>query len=192
MKNLFLAILINSFLIFGCSQSGAGNLTNVDAILSHLKEQHKDLDEDDICIDEIDGFSAFFIVGYFAHDRGCGNPDYYFEGEEITLDKKATKKILMNGNFEQDNIAAVEAYHKGVTNHYEYSLSTMPDDFDESKHAFSEPSTVIDKDLIVSEIWIQERSGMLPEVSFHLSMLIVDLEGNLVDHQTSNHFTVQY
>ena len=199
MKNLFIILLMNSFLIVGCAQSkvdsqkkSKGDLTTADAILNNLKKKNKDLDEDDICIDKINGFNELFIVGYFAHDRGCGNPNYYFAGKEVTLDKKVIKEILLTANFKEDNLAAVEAYHIGVTNHYEHSLSTMPDKFDDSKHAFTEPSTTLLKGMIVSKIWIQQRSGMLPQVSFHLSTLIFELDGTLVDHQISNHFTVKY
>ena len=196
MKNLFLLILINSFLIFSISQCGLsnskGDLTTPAAILNHLKKEHTDLDENDICIDEIDGFTELFIVGYFANDRGCGSPDYYFEGKEITLGKRTIQKILMNGNFEEDNLAAVEAFHMGVTNHYNYSMNTISANFDTTQYAFSPPKTFLNKDIITSEIWIQEQGGMLQEVTFHLSTLTVMLDGTLADHQISNRYTVQY
>ncbi|MFT5780413.1 MAG: hypothetical protein ACI837_003375 [Crocinitomicaceae bacterium] len=202
MKNLFTFLLLNSFLFIGCTQSQTASpvkktsnkedLTTKEGILAHLKKVHEGIEEDDICIDEITGLPELFIVGYFAHDRGCGNSEYYFGGKEVSLNNKVIKQILNKGNFENDNLAAVEAYHIGVVNHYDHSLSSKPDDFDESKFPFTAPDTRIVKGLIVSKTWVQERSGMLPEVHFHLSTVVFELDGNLADHQTSNSFTVEY
>jgi len=191
MKNIILLSL--SLVIFSaCGQKNSGSLTSKEAIFKHLQKDNADLSYDDVCIDECTLLSDLFIVGYFAHDRGCVNPSYFFKGKKVLLESKIIKDILLNSGFKKDNLKTVENYHKEVTNHYRHILTEMPEEFDSKNHTFTPPTTKILKGMIISTMWVQEPSGMMPQVAFHLSTVIFELDGTFVEHKKSNHFSVAY
>lgn len=190
MKNI-LALLSLALIVFAaCGQNKSGPLTSKEAIFKYLQKEQADLSDDDVCIDKCTLLGDLFIVGEFAHDRGCANPSYFFKGKEIELKKKTIKAILTNSGFEEDDLMTVENFHKEVTNHYQHVLVELPEEFDTKKYKFSPPTTKILKGMIISTMWVQEPSGMTPQVAFHLSTVIFEMDGSFVEHKETEQFSV--
>ena len=190
MKNILVLLSLSIVVFTACGQNKSGPLSSTEAILKYLQKNQPNLSKDDVCIDKCTMLSDLFIVGYFAHDRGCGNPSYFFKGNEIQLKKKSIKAILMNSGFEENNLMTVENYHKEVTNHYRHVLIEAPEEFDTKKYNFTPPTTKILKGMIISSMWVQEPSGMIPQVAFHLSTVIFELDGSFVAHKETEQFVV--
>jgi len=192
MKNIFILLSLSIVIFTGCEQDRSGTLTSKEAIFKALQKKHADLSDDDVCIDKCLLLNDLFIVGYFAHDKGCGNPCYFFKGKEVQLKKKTIKAILMNSDFEENNLMTIENYHKEVTNHYQQVLVNAPETFDLKKYNFAPPTTKMWKGMIISTMWIQEPAGMTSQapVNFHLSTVIFELDGSFVKHKKTKQFAV--
>ena len=204
MKLFILALILSSIGVFSCSSDSNSqnedgpiaedqiNPDSKEGIILLLQKEYPDIDVDDVCIDSCYGLKNLYIVGFFAHDRGCGGARYFFEGKEIKFDDKTIKEVLAHNGFKKNKFEVTEAYHKEIINHYEGMLNTEPERFTEGGETYFVPKVYKEGNRIVSSMWIQERSGMLPEVSYHISRLIADPDGGLIDHSTSNRFTVAY
>ncbi|MFT5860557.1 MAG: hypothetical protein ACI865_002670 [Flavobacteriaceae bacterium] len=204
MKIIFTSITLLSLVIYSCSStttSSEGNNITTDnqavtdyraTIINQLQTEYGEIDLNDVCIDSSYGIKNLFIVGFFAHDRGCGGARYFFKGKEITFDAKTTQLVLVNSGFKSKMLEITEAYHEEVLNHYEHDLSSEPERFIEGGETFFTPKVEKKGNQIISTMWIQERGGMLPEVSYHLSTFVISLDGTPIEHTTSNRFTVDY
>lgn len=204
MKLFLLAFSILSIGFYSCSSGsnpeGEDGLINEDqinpdsreGIILVLQKEYPDIDMNDVCIDSCYGLKNLFIVGFFAHDRGCGGARYFFKGKEISFDDKTTKEVLAHSGFKSNKFEVTEAYHKEIINHYEGMLNTEPERFTEGSEAFFAPRVYKEGNRIISTMWIQERGGMLPEVGYHVSTLTMDLDGVPVDYSTSNAFIIEY
>lgn len=206
MKSIILFFSFLSVLIFSCSTDsssldgdGDGPITEdqIDpdskrGIILQLQEEYPELELDDVCIDSCYRLKNLYIVGFFAHDRGCGGARYFFKGKEVTFDDKTVKEVLAHNGFKSNRLEVVEAYHAEVINHYEHDLSSEPERFAEGGETFFAPKVYKEGNRIISTMWIQERGGMLPEVGYHISTLTMDLNGVPVDYSTSNSFIVEY
>ncbi|MDG1429231.1 MAG: hypothetical protein P8H56_10615 [Crocinitomicaceae bacterium] len=84
-----------------------------------------------------------------------------------------------------------QLYHEEIVNHYEHDLSSEPEKFNEGGKEFSKPTVNTEGNLIISKMWIHERGGMLPEDTYHISILTIHKDGKIVNHETKDRFTVQ-
>ena len=190
MKNIFILLSFSLFVFSSCGQKKIRLLNSKESIFKHLQKKNTNLSIDDVCIEECTLLNDLFVVGYFAHDRGCGDPIYFFKGKKIKMKNKTIKEILINSGFEKDNTNTVENYHSEITNHYQHILTVAPEEFDTKNHTFTPPTTRILKGMIISIMWIQEQSGMIPQVVFHRSTVIFELDGTFLEHIKDEHFAV--
>jgi hypothetical protein len=200
MKSTFLISIALLFSLGLCS-SGCNNedsddklgkFVTEDAIMNELKKGHEGISKDDICIDEIKGFKTFFIAGFFAHDRGCGDSQYFYKGNSIELTNENIQTILTDNGFKENANKTVELYHSDVINHLNYVLTQMPERFDSLTFDFHAPKTWEEDGQIYSHIWVQRPGGMMPEDRFYLSEFVVNLKGLKISHAKKNQFTVPY
>lgn len=200
MKNLFIILSTIVFTI-GLTSSGCSNDTKnddlgkfvtEDAIFNEIKKEHEGISKDDVCIDQIKDFKTLFILGFFAHDRGCGNNQYYYKGHLIELTDKDIQSILVDNGFQENKNVTVEKFNKDVINHLNYVQTTLPENFDTVNYEFYPPKVWEEDNQIISSVWVKRPGGMMPEDRFHLSVLIMDSEGVKLSHSIKNKFTVPY
>ena len=169
-----------------------GKLITSEAIFADLKKDNPDLEKDDVCIDASQYFKTLFIVGFFAHDRGCGNNNYYYQGDKIELSKDVIKQILLDNDFKSNPSKLVESYHIEVINHNNSCLSTQPERFDTINFNFHIPTVIVENGQIISSIWVQQPGGMMPEDVFHKSIVVFHEDGTLDYHKKTDKYTVPY
>lgn len=200
MKNLLLLLTTVIFSIGLCSSGctneeqsdNLGKFVSEEAIFNEVKKQYDGISKDDVCIDEIKDFKTLFIVGFFAHDRGCGDNQYFYKGHSIELDEKNIQTILVDNGFNTDKIKTVEKYHNLIINHLNSTLDDTPKRFDTLNYEFHPPKVWEEDGQIISSIWVQKPGGMMPEDSFYLSVFIVDDKGMKISHSKKNKFTVPF
>lgn len=168
----------------------SSGLTSKEAIFEHLKTVYPDLDEQDVCIIEVQEFGNLFVMGFFAHDRGCSVNSMFFEGNELPGDHSKAVEIMSKNDFSKDSEKLVNDYHINVANTFKTVVWSINEDFDESQ--FKEPTTYTEDGKVISVLWIQRPSGMIKERSYYLSKLIFDLEGNFVALEKSKQFSISY
>ncbi|CAG5080285.1 hypothetical protein [Parvicella tangerina] len=166
-----------------------GGLTSKETILEALQEEHPDLEENDVCIVEVEEFDNLFIMGYFAYDLGCTVNRMFFNGVELPGDHTEANQIMAANNFKDNSEKLVENYHIYVINSFKTVIWETNEDFG---NKFSKPQTRIENDKVISELWIQRPSGMIKERSYYLSKLTFDADGNFVSLEKSNQFSVAY
>ncbi len=167
-------------------------LNSEEAIFNHFAQLYPGLSEDDLCIDAPASFKDMFIVGFFAHDRGCGNNVYFYKGDSITLNDTTIQQILIDNGFKNSPSQVVEKYHLEIVNINKISLTNVPSEFDTTTYEFFPPKTYVEDNMIYSSIWVQRPSGMIPEVRFYLSNLVFDTKGKLVSSSQTKTFSVDY
>ncbi len=167
-------------------------LNSKEALFEKYSQLYPGISGNDVCIEEMKSFKDFFVVGLFAHDRGCGDNAYYYKGDSIALTDENIQKILIDNGFKNKPSETIEKYHLEVVNINKNNLTTVPDKFDTLSYEFFPPKTYIEDDMIYSSIWVQRPSGMIPEVRFYLSNLVFDTKGKLVSSSQTKAFSVDY
>ncbi len=204
-KLIFLALPILLFSNGSCeneTESGAnepvpthedgGPYTTEDAIFKNLQKEYDGLEKNDVCIVEVEELGTLFVVGFFAHDRGCAVDRMYYNGEELSGDHSQAQKIMNGNDFKYNSEKLVELYHIDVINTFKSVVKTTNEDFEGHSTQFTEPKTYTKGDQVVSELWIQRPSGMVMENSYYLSTLTFDSKGNYVSLEKTKQFSVPY
>ncbi len=199
MKN---TILISTALILTlglCSSScdnekskALGKYTSEEVIFNAIQKDYEGIQKVDVCIDEMKSFKTLFLVGFFAHDRGCDVSQYFYKGDSIQMTDVAIRTILMDNGFKDNKTAVVEAYNAEVTNHLNSVLTVAPATFDTVTYEFHAPKTWEENNQIISHIWVKTPGGMIPEDTFFLSEFIVDGDGKVISHKKMNKYSVSY
>lgn len=166
--------------------------TSKEGILKNLQSEFKDLDENDVCIVEVGELGNLFVVGFFAHDRGCSVNHMFFEGEQLPGDHTGAKMIMDANNFDKNNLELVQHYHIEVINTFKSILTEVNEDFEQSKELFFTPEVSFVDGKVVSKLWVQRPSGMVKENSYYVSTLTFDNDGNFISLEKSNQFSVAY
>jgi hypothetical protein len=169
-----------------------GQYLDEQSIFEDIKKEYPDIEKNDVCIDASQYFKTLFIVGFFAHDRGCGDEYYYYKGNKIVINNDKIKEILMDNGFENNKTKLIEEYHQEIINHNNTCLYSAPDNFDTINYVFESPKVWIEKDLIISSFWIQQPGGMMPEAVYEKSVLIFKNDGAFESHKNVELFTVSY
>lgn len=176
----------------GPALSGGGDLTSREGILKYLQQEYDGLGEEDVCIEEVDSFENLFVVGFFAHDRGCSVDRMYYKGSELPGGHSQASKIMTSNNFKNDAENVVENYHMDVINTFKTIVWDINEDFESKSIAYNKPTTYKEGNKVVSEIWIQRPSGMVKERSYYLSILTFDKDGNFISLEQQQLFSVAY
>lgn len=200
MKNLFLILfgVLLSFML--CSSScnnqskdaELGEFLTEEAIFNEVKKEYQGITKNDVCIDQVKAFKTLFILGFFAHDRGCGDNRYFYKGNEIQLNDENIQLILIDNGFKVDQLKTVQTFHTDVINHSNSVLTSVPTNFDTASYEFHAPKTWEENGQIISSVWIQRPGGMIPEDNFYLSVYVVNKKGIQISHSKQNKFTVPF
>lgn len=195
MKKTIILLSISFLFVNGSCESSAqdekkGPLTSEEAIFESISKEFDGLDKNDLCIEDVSELNHLFVVGFFAYDRGCGLERMFYNGYEIKGDHSDAKKILIDNGFEDDKTKLVETYHKEVILVFKSMIHQSNEDFEKAGVTFTPANTWIEGGQIISQIWTQKPSGMMPETSYYLSTLVFDLDGNFVSLSNKQNFTV--
>lgn len=174
------------------TQIKEGKYTTKAAILTKLQTEYEGIQESDLCIEEVNSLGNFFVVGFFASDKGCGVDQLFFNGFELSKDHSESKIVMDANNFQENSSKAIETYHKDVIHQFKTVLTTASEDFLKGDADFFAPRTSVHEGQVTSEMWILRPSGMIPEASFYLSTLIFDKAGNFVSLTKTKNFSVPY
>lgn len=172
--------------------SSGGDLTSKEGILKYLQQEYDGLGEEGVCIEEVDSFESLFVVGFFAHDRGCSVDRMYYKGSELSGDHSQANKIMVSNNFKNNAESLVESYHMNVINTFKTIVWDVNEDFESKSIKYNKPTTYKEGNKVVSEIWIQRPSGMVKERSYYLSILTFNDEGDFISLEQQHLFSVAY
>lgn len=195
MKKTIILLSLSFLFVNGSCESSAqdkkkGPLISEEAIFDSISKEYDGLDKNDLCIEDISELNHLFVVGFFAYDRGCALERMFYNGYEIKGDHSDANKVLIDNGFEENKTKLVETYHKEVILVFKGIVNESNEDFVKSDVTFTPPNTWKEGNQIISQIWTQNPSGMIPETSYYLSTLVFDLDGNFVSLSKKQNFTV--
>lgn len=172
------------------TKEDSGPFLTKEAIFAELGKEYEGIQENDVCIEEVEELNTLFVVGFFAYDRGCSVDRIFYNGYQLKGDHSEAYKIMQGNDFKGNSEKLVETYHIQVINVFKTVVWDSNEDFSEGEHF--KPRTRIEGDQVISELWIQRPSGMIRERFYYLSTLTFSKDGNFVSLTTTNQFSVSF
>lgn len=167
------------------------------AQIVRLYEQHSGQeigDSDDFCSEDASSFPGVYALGWFAHDRGCMGNEVLF-GEQIDKFSAMAPVILAAFGWAEEKQRTQLAMNlvKEVMLSWESPISSRNEDFDSNDTPdFSAPISTATERGIEVVIWVKEPGGMLPQSDYSRLKVVFDKDGELLESDNLDHFTVRY
>lgn len=190
------AILLLTVTVFSNCVYGQDLSTDEKVLKVLNKGRDNILEKQDVCIERPASLKGIIIVGFFAHDRGCGFDSAFVNGKRYEDEKAATKAglIFLGWNKIKTEECGELALNwtKNALLKFSHPLSKATTDFNQpNTPQFIEPQSKIEDDKSVKvTLWVQQPAGMQPITYYDLQEYTFTSDGNLKEVKTIKSFNI--
>ena len=149
--------------------------------------------KEDVCIIRPKSFEHLILVGFFAHDRGCGGSEGFYKGEKVNF-YDISEQVFADNNWsdESKRLSLIQNWIKEVYLVWESIVDDEPENFSKhSKTKFHIPEYVKKGEQYTASFWVQEPAGMMPINNYKRIELVFSDKGLIISSKTTDNVSIE-